>query len=121
LSIAAALCVLGLALRSPVSASASSGARERGAELFTTRGCAHCHGPDGIGGKKGPSLSDVGKRLKPRDMTTQIFKGGKEMPEFGDLLTKAEISDLVAYLKTKRTAPVTATSPQPPAAVEPQP
>jgi mono/diheme cytochrome c family protein len=117
----AALCALGLVLQIPMPVSASSGARERGAELFAARGCAHCHGPDGVGGKKGPSLSDVGKRMKPSAMMTQIQHGGKEMPEFGDLLTKGEISDLVAYLKAKRTPPDGAVSPQAAAATEPQP
>lgn len=117
---AAALCAVGLALQTAMPVRAGSAARERGAEMFATRGCAHCHGPDGVGGKKGPSLSDVGKRLKPRAIATQIYHGGKEMPEFGDLLTKAEISDLVAYLKTKRAAPETTISPQPPVAAAPQ-
>jgi len=35
-------------------------------------------------------------------MVVQIHNGGKEMPAFGDQLSKAQIDDLVAYLRSKR-------------------
>jgi mono/diheme cytochrome c family protein len=84
---------------------ASSAADKRGAELFATRGCAHCHGAAGIGGRLGPDLSNVRRRLKDSAIILQIQRGGKVMPPFGEILSASEISDLVAYLRSKRTAP----------------
>ena len=98
----AVLCALGLVLRPPVPVGAGSKAKARGAELFATRGCLHCHGPEGVDIGRGPDLSDVRRRLKARAMVAQIHNGGKEMPAFGDQLSKAQIDDLVAYLRSKR-------------------
>jgi mono/diheme cytochrome c family protein len=98
--------------------SASSGAKDRGAQLFATKGCVHCHGKQGVGGGKGPDLQLVRKRLKAPAITRQIHDGGKEMPAFGESLTAAQIKDLVAYLRAKRKIIV---SPPPPATVKQSP
>lgn len=111
--VGAALCALGLALRQPAPVSAGSKAKARGAELFATRGCLHCHGPEGVDLGRGPDLSDVRRRLKARAMVAQIHDGGKQMPAFGDQLSKAQIDDLVAYLRSKRKPQATAVAPQP--------
>jgi mono/diheme cytochrome c family protein len=95
------------------SVSAGSKAKARGAELFATRGCAHCHGPAGVGGSEGPDLQLVRKRLNKAQITTQIHNGGKSMPAFGDELSSAQIDDLVAFLRAKRKVIVVA--PKPPA------
>jgi ubiquinol-cytochrome c reductase cytochrome b subunit len=81
---------------------AGSNAKDRGAQLFATRGCVRCHGKEGIGGGKGPDLQLVRKRLKPAAMAKQIRDGGLEMPAFGASLTDQEIKNLVAYLRAKR-------------------
>ena len=100
--------------------SASSAARDRGAQLFATKGCTHCHGKEGVGGGKGPDLQLVRKRLNAPAITRQIHDGGKEMPAFGESLTPAQIEDLVSYLRSKRKVivPVPPTVPKqtPPAA-----
>ncbi len=84
------------------SVSASSKAKRRGAELFADRGCAHCHGPSGVGGKRGPDLQLVRKRMTKDQMRLQIHNGGMMMPAFGSSLTSPQIEDLIAYLRSKR-------------------
>jgi mono/diheme cytochrome c family protein len=101
---AAGFCVvIGLSITQTVpTVSAGSSAKQRGAELFTTHGCAHCHGPAGVGGGKGPDLQLVRKRMSKDQITLQIHNGGLEMPAFGTSLTDPQIEDLVAYLRAKR-------------------
>lgn len=88
----------------PAAAWTSAKAKARGAELFATRGCAHCHGKNGVGGGRGPDLQQVRKRLKAEQIARQIRDGGKSMPAFGDDLAPEEIKDLVAFLRAKRKA-----------------
>ena len=73
-----------------------------GAELFATRGCAHCHGEDGTGTEKGPSLRDVRKKLSASQVSDQIVHGGQGMPAFGDSLKADEVEDLVSFLRAKK-------------------
>jgi len=82
--------------------SASSDAEKRGQELFTTKGCPRCHGPNGVGGRKGPDLQLVRKRRSRESMVDQIRDGGKEMPAVGTSLSSGEIDDLVRFLRAKR-------------------
>jgi mono/diheme cytochrome c family protein len=77
--------------------------------LFHEKGCEHCHGVDGRGGKLGPDLSTVGKRRNKQQIEHQIHDGGAAMPAFGEVLQPDEIKDLVDYLHAKRKAPKTAT------------
>ncbi len=74
-----------------------------GALLFRQQDCAHCHGPEGIGGKKGPPLTDLRKNKDwpPAKIAHQILNGGQKMPPFGDSLTDGQIAQLVAYLRAK--------------------
>jgi len=76
---------------------------EAGANLFQAKGCAHCHGEGGVGGKKGPALIDLykSKEWVPAKITNQIMNGGQKMPAFFDSLTDAEAAQLVAYLRAK--------------------
>jgi mono/diheme cytochrome c family protein len=95
--------VIGLSITQPLPpVSAGSSAKQRGAELFATHGCAHCHGPAGVGGGKGPDLQLVRKRMNKEQITLQIHNGGMMMPAFGNSLTDPQIQDLVAYLRAKR-------------------
>jgi mono/diheme cytochrome c family protein len=87
---------------------------QAGAFLFQDKGCAHCHGPGGSGGKKGPDLAKLRKDKvwTPAKITNQILNGGQKMPAFSDSLTDAEIAQLVAYLRARRRpAPPPATLP----------
>jgi mono/diheme cytochrome c family protein len=106
---AVALLIASFVPRTPVIAGSS--ARARGAELFNTTGCAHCHGPAGVGGEIGPSLLNIRKHMDTAAIARQIHDGGKAMPAFGDQLTAAQIDDLVAYLRSKRNAAATPAAP----------
>ncbi len=94
--------VLLIAATAPTPTQAGSSAKARGAELFATKGCVHCHGTAGVNGEIGPDLQQVRKRLTAAQIATQIHDGGKGMPPFGDQLTERELADLVTYLRTKR-------------------
>jgi ubiquinol-cytochrome c reductase cytochrome b subunit len=81
---------------------AGSDAQEHGRALFADKGCAHCHGPNGVGGGKGPDLQLVRTRRTREAMITQIHDGGKQMPPFGEELSQRDIEDLVAFLRARR-------------------
>ncbi len=88
---------------------------EAGAVLFRQQDCAHCHGPDGLGTKKGPPLTDLRKNKDwpPERIAHQILNGGQKMPPFGDSLTDPQIAQLVAYLRAKHKPAIPpATQPQ---------
>lgn len=75
------------------------------AVLFHESGCEHCHGVDGIGSDKGPSLLTVGKQLNKDAIRKQIHDGGGEMPAFADALQPDEIDRLVNSLAAKKKVP----------------
>lgn len=76
--------------------------RPRGALVFTDNGCQQCHTIRNSGGKKGPDLSGVGRRLSEAQIRAQVIEGGKQMPPFGEILKQSELDDLVAYLRSCR-------------------
>ncbi len=84
---------------------ASDTERAAGAELFRQNGCEHCHGADGAGADRGPSLTTVGKRLHKDQIEHQIRDGGKQMPPFQDVFNDEQIRKLVDYLAHKKKAP----------------
>ena len=87
----------------------SRGQRARGAAVFETSGCQHCHTIQKVGGHKGPDLSGVGRRIPKNGLREQIVHGSKIMPAFGDVLAPDEINDLIAYLHSCRKKPANAT------------
>ena len=97
----AAIILLPAAVAPALAASRS----QRGAALFATSGCQHCHSINHVGGKKGPDLSNVGRTVKKAAIRKQIVEGGGGMPAFGEVLQPAEIKDLVAYLHACREKP----------------
>lgn len=101
-----AIAGLGLLLSTllqPTPVSAAGGDKKAaGAVLFATRGCAHCHGDNGQGTGRGPSLHDLRKKLSEDRVHDQIVHGGQGMPAFGDSLAPEETDDLVAFLRAKR-------------------
>jgi mono/diheme cytochrome c family protein len=102
---------------------ADSAANARGAEIFATHGCEHCHGKDGVNGELGPDLQRVRNHMNSLQITKQIREGSKGMPVFGpDQLSDEQVKDLVVYLRTKRKiliAPLPV--PPPPPAPKPDP
>jgi mono/diheme cytochrome c family protein len=111
------LVLTAVAVTPVYAASKTRAAEESGAVLFRDKGCAHCHGVDGAGSKKGPDLSGIrtDKLWTADKITHQILNGGQKMPPFSDSLTDAEIAQLVTYLRAKhRPVPPPTTRPPPP-------
>lgn len=75
---------------------------ESGAKLYYDKGCIFCHNIAGDGGRRGPNLTDVGGRLTTDQMTIKIANGGGNMPAFGPSLSAQELSDLIAFLQTRK-------------------
>jgi len=102
----------------PVPVPRGQGAAVAGAGLYVRYGCVNCHGPNGLGGVPNPQSPD--KTIPP--LTGGDFRGefdtdakiaavirsgsviGKapivSMPHWGGILSRSQIADLVAYLKT---------------------
>lgn len=78
-----------------------SASAEHGALLFHDKTCITCHTISGQGGIHGPNLTDAGDRLNRDQITLKIVNGGKNMPDFGGILTKDELNDLVDFLETR--------------------
>jgi len=76
--------------------------RARGASLFVSSGCQHCHMIDNVGGHRGPDLSNVGRTANKSAIRDQILYGSKIMPAFEDVLEPQDIDDLIAYLHSRR-------------------
>lgn len=116
--------LVALAVFAPTPAHALFGSKTKAAEkagalLFRDKGCAHCHGVGGIGGKKAPALTDLRKNIiwTPARITGQILNGGQKMPSFSDSVTDEEAAQLVAYLRAKhRPGPPPIPLPAPPPA-----
>jgi len=103
--LAGSLLLIVAGLAGPRAGASSSADRAAGAEIFKQNGCEHCHGPDGVGTDRAPSLATVGKRLKKDQIAQQILDGGKQMPPFRDVLSEDETRKLVDYLSHKKKAP----------------
>jgi len=97
-------CAILVALNRPAAYASSAGKRERGANLFLTRGCVRCHSITGVGGSRAPDLGSVGLRRQAPQIKKQILNGGHGMPPFKDVLTKDQVKDLVAFLTSCRTS-----------------
>jgi ubiquinol-cytochrome c reductase cytochrome b subunit len=73
-----------------------------GATLFHDKGCAFCHAIQGLGGERGPDLTDVAARMSPDQITTRITNGSPNMPAYVRVLTPEETRAIVAFLTTRR-------------------
>jgi mono/diheme cytochrome c family protein len=70
-----------------------------GAAIFAGS-CASCHGADGAGTGRGPSILGIGQFF-PEDaspLINLVTNGGTNMPEFGTKLTTDEIEAVVQYV-----------------------
>jgi mono/diheme cytochrome c family protein len=97
---------------------AGQGQAVAGAGLYVRYGCINCHGPNGLGGVPNPSSPD--KTIPPlsgadffHEFDTDakiidVIRSGSvigrapivSMPHWGGILTKAQLHELVAYIKT---------------------
>jgi ubiquinol-cytochrome c reductase cytochrome b subunit len=78
-----------------------------GATVFQNKSCRNCHAIDGIGGRRGPDLANVGVRLTRDQLIDQVSNGtpgGGNMPAYGKQITPAEMSTLVDFLASLRPA-----------------
>jgi ubiquinol-cytochrome c reductase cytochrome b subunit len=74
----------------------------QGAVVLQNKQCRNCHSLEGIGGKRGPDLTDVGTRLTRDELVRQVIQGGGNMPAYGKQLKPAEVTALVEYLVSLR-------------------
>jgi ubiquinol-cytochrome c reductase cytochrome b subunit len=72
-----------------------------GAALFEQKGCINCHRIAGVGGQRGPDLTQVGSQLTTDQLTWRILNGGRNMPAYGTSLTPRDVEALVAFLSAQ--------------------
>jgi ubiquinol-cytochrome c reductase cytochrome b subunit len=74
----------------------------QGAVVLQQKQCRNCHALDGVGGHRGPDLTDVGTRLTEPQLIRQVIQGGGNMPAYGKNLTPYEVDAVVAYMVSLR-------------------
>ena len=102
----------------PVSVPQGQGAAVAGAALYVRYGCVNCHGPNGLGGVPNPQSPDTvipvlsGQAFRHQFNTdakiAAVIRSGSvigkapivSMPHWGGILSKQQIAQLIAYLKT---------------------
>jgi len=90
------------------SGNANAAAAARGKDLFDKK-CGICHYADNDQKKIGPGLKGISKRgtftvnnnkVTDESLRTWIENGDTLMPPFKDVLEPAQITDVIAYVKT---------------------
>jgi ubiquinol-cytochrome c reductase cytochrome b subunit len=95
----------------PAQAGQTSPAAARGVALFNSKGCITCHQINGVGGQRGPDLTNVGQRYRRDQLTTIIMAGGGAMPAYAGNMTEEELNALLAFLLSPMTPPERAAGP----------
>jgi ubiquinol-cytochrome c reductase cytochrome b subunit len=72
----------------------------QGALVFQVKQCRNCHALGNTGGQRGPALDNVAVRLTHDQLIRQVIQGGGNMPAYGNNLSPAETTALVAFLGT---------------------
>jgi ubiquinol-cytochrome c reductase cytochrome b subunit len=72
----------------------------QGALVFQVKQCRNCHSLGNAGGQRGPALDSVAVRLTQDQLIRQVIQGGGNMPAYGNNLSPAETTALVAFLET---------------------
>src|SRR6202140_2569941 len=78
----------------------STALERQGALVFQVKQCRNCHSLGDAGGERGPSLDSVAVRLTQDQLIRQVIQGGGNMPAYGNNLTPAETTALVAFLES---------------------
>jgi ubiquinol-cytochrome c reductase cytochrome b subunit len=71
----------------------------QGALVFQVKQCRNCHSLGDTGGRRGPALDSVAVRLTQDQFIRQVIQGGGNMPAYGNNLSPAETTALVAFLE----------------------
>jgi len=73
----------------------------KGAKLYN-QNCVDCHGPHGDGQMPGvPDFRRTQVLFKPDTVLSETIQRGKNvMPGFAGVLTREQINDVIAYLRT---------------------
>jgi ubiquinol-cytochrome c reductase cytochrome b subunit len=82
-----------------------SPAELQGALVFQYKNCRNCHALEGIGGQRGPDLSDIGTRMTANQLIDQVSNGtpgGGNMPAYGKQMSANEMKVLVDFLVSLR-------------------
>jgi ubiquinol-cytochrome c reductase cytochrome b subunit len=74
--------------------------QRQGALVFQVKQCRNCHSIGDTGGQRGPTLDSVAVRLTRDQLIRQVIQGGGNMPAYGNNLSPAETTALVAFLET---------------------
>jgi ubiquinol-cytochrome c reductase cytochrome b subunit len=74
----------------------------QGAVVLQAKQCRNCHSLGGQGGQRGPALDGVATRLTQDQLIRQVLQGGGNMPAYGKNLKPAEVTALVAFMRTLR-------------------
>jgi ubiquinol-cytochrome c reductase cytochrome b subunit len=77
-----------------------SALQRQGALVFQDKQCRNCHALGGEGGQRGPALDTVAVRLTGDQLIRQVLQGRGNMPAYGNNLSPAETTALVAFLKS---------------------
>jgi ubiquinol-cytochrome c reductase cytochrome b subunit len=78
----------------------STALERQGALVFQAKQCRNCHLLGDSGGERGPALDGVAVRLTQDQLIRQVIQGGGNMPAYGNNLSPAETTALVAFLLT---------------------
>jgi ubiquinol-cytochrome c reductase cytochrome b subunit len=74
--------------------------QRQGAMVFQVKQCRNCHSLGDSGGQRGPDLDSVAARMTQDQLIRQVIQGGGNMPAYGNNLSPAETTALVAFLET---------------------
>src|ERR1700745_383631 len=72
----------------------------QGALVFQVKQCRNCHSLGNTGGNRGPALDSVAVRPTNDQLIRQVIQGGGNMPAYGNNLSPAETTALVAFLES---------------------
>ncbi len=72
----------------------------RGAAALQNKQCRNCHSLGREGGQRGPALDNVATRLTGDQLVRQVIQGGGNMPAYGRNLSPAEVTAMVAFMRT---------------------
>jgi ubiquinol-cytochrome c reductase cytochrome b subunit len=83
----------------------SSPVELQGSLVFQYKNCRNCHALDGMGGRRGPDLSNVGIKMTRNRLIDQVSNGtpgGGNMPAYGKQISPVEMDALVEFLVSLR-------------------